>query len=137
VFECSIRDFFECQNVVEACWFGAFFTQFREVFECQKLRRVEFLMLELVFLCLSTQSVIFSSLRTSNKGARCCLTRRRLGATQPSSCFLLGFSLAKKSVPASRGDVISCHRPVLGFLSTARSPVSGVRSVGTNNWPLW
>ena len=36
MFECSIRDFFECQNVVEACWFGAFFTQFSLVFECQK-----------------------------------------------------------------------------------------------------
>jgi hypothetical protein len=35
VFECSIRDFFECQNIVEACWFEAFFTQFCEVFERQ------------------------------------------------------------------------------------------------------
>jgi hypothetical protein len=51
VFEYSIRDFFECQNVVEACWFGAFFTQFREAFECQKLRHTEFLMLESAFLC--------------------------------------------------------------------------------------
>ena len=25
VFEYSIRDFFECQNIVEACWFQAFF----------------------------------------------------------------------------------------------------------------
>jgi hypothetical protein len=33
VFEYSIRDFFECQNVVEACWFQAFFTQFREALE--------------------------------------------------------------------------------------------------------
>jgi hypothetical protein len=37
VFEYSIRDFFECLNIVEACWFGAFFTQFRGVFEWQKL----------------------------------------------------------------------------------------------------
>jgi hypothetical protein len=44
VFECSIRDFFECQNVVEACCFGAFFTQFCLVFECQKLRHAELLM---------------------------------------------------------------------------------------------
>jgi hypothetical protein len=35
VFEYSIRDFFEAQNVVEACWFRAFFTQFCGVFECQ------------------------------------------------------------------------------------------------------
>jgi hypothetical protein len=33
VFEYSIRDFFEPQNVVEACWFRAFFTQFWKVFE--------------------------------------------------------------------------------------------------------
>jgi hypothetical protein len=33
VFECSIRDFFEAQNVVEACWFQGFFTQFCEAFE--------------------------------------------------------------------------------------------------------
>jgi hypothetical protein len=32
-FEYSIRDFFEAQNVVEACWFQAFFTQFCEAFE--------------------------------------------------------------------------------------------------------
>jgi len=37
VFEYSIRDFFECQNNVEACWFGAFFTQFREAFEGEKV----------------------------------------------------------------------------------------------------
>ena len=37
VFEYSIRDFFECQNIVEACWFSAFFTQFCEVFECQNV----------------------------------------------------------------------------------------------------
>jgi hypothetical protein len=33
VFERSIRDFFECQNVVEACWFEALFTQFCLIFE--------------------------------------------------------------------------------------------------------
>jgi hypothetical protein len=43
VFEYSIRDFFECQNVVEACWSSAFFTQFREVFECQKFWVLSFL----------------------------------------------------------------------------------------------
>ena len=59
MFEYSIRDFFEPQNIVEACWFEAFFTQFCDVFECQKFRDVEFLMLELAFLCLSTLSVIF------------------------------------------------------------------------------
>jgi hypothetical protein len=46
VLEHSIRDFFEPQNVVEAYWFLAFFTQFWEVFERQKFRHVEFLMLE-------------------------------------------------------------------------------------------
>jgi len=66
VFECSIRDFFECQNVVEACWFSAFFTQFCMVFECGKFRYVEFLMLELTFLCLSAQSVIFLRLNLSS-----------------------------------------------------------------------
>jgi hypothetical protein len=64
VFECSIRDFFECQNIVEACWFEAFFTQFCLVFECQKFRHVEFLMLELAFLCLSAQSVRAKALVT-------------------------------------------------------------------------
>ena len=59
MFECSTRDFFECQNIVETCWFGAFFTQFRLVFECQKFRGAEFLMLELAFLCLSVQSVFY------------------------------------------------------------------------------
>ena len=63
MFECSIRDFFECQNVVEACWFSAFFTQFRLFFECQKLRHAEFLMSELASLCLSTQTVIFLRLK--------------------------------------------------------------------------
>ena len=58
-----MRDFFECQNVVEACWFEGFFTQFCEVFECQKFRHVEFLMLELASSCLSTQSVISLSLK--------------------------------------------------------------------------
>jgi hypothetical protein len=33
VFEYSSRDLFECQNVVEVCWFQVFFTQTREVFE--------------------------------------------------------------------------------------------------------
>jgi hypothetical protein len=66
VFECSIRDFFECQNVVEACWFGAFFTQFYEVFERQKIRHAEFLMSELAFPCLSTRCVI--SLRLNFDG---------------------------------------------------------------------
>jgi hypothetical protein len=33
VFEYSIRDFFEPQNVVEQCWFLAFFTQFSGAFE--------------------------------------------------------------------------------------------------------
>ena len=37
MFEYSIRDFFECQNIVEPCWFSAFFTQFCLVFECQNL----------------------------------------------------------------------------------------------------
>jgi len=37
VFEYSNRDFFECQNIVETCWFEAFFTKFREAFEGQKL----------------------------------------------------------------------------------------------------
>jgi hypothetical protein len=46
VFEYSIRDFFEPQNIVEACWLEAFFTQFREVFEGQKFLHVEFLVLE-------------------------------------------------------------------------------------------
>jgi hypothetical protein len=32
-FEYSNRDFFEPQNIVEACWFEAFFTQFHEAFE--------------------------------------------------------------------------------------------------------
>ena len=50
MFEYSIRDFFECQNVVEACWFSAFFTQFCLVFECQKFRHAEFLMSELASL---------------------------------------------------------------------------------------
>jgi hypothetical protein len=34
-FEYSMRDFFEPQNVVEACWFRCFFTQFHEAFECK------------------------------------------------------------------------------------------------------
>jgi hypothetical protein len=34
-FEYSIRDFSEPQNVVEACWFRAFFTQFHEASECK------------------------------------------------------------------------------------------------------
>ena len=37
MFEYSIRDFFECQNNVEPCWFEAFFTQFREAFEGQNV----------------------------------------------------------------------------------------------------
>jgi hypothetical protein len=41
VFEYSIRDFFECQNVVEAFWFGAFLSQFREVSECMEKSQVE------------------------------------------------------------------------------------------------
>jgi len=64
VFEYSIRDFFECQNVVEACWFEAFFTQFCEAFKRQKFRHAEFLMLESEALCLSTQSAISLSLNT-------------------------------------------------------------------------
>ena len=52
-FEHSNRDFFETQNVVEACWFRCFFTQFCGVFECMKFGRVEFLMLESASLCLS------------------------------------------------------------------------------------
>ena len=28
VFEYPMRDFFEAQNIVEACWFEVFFTQF-------------------------------------------------------------------------------------------------------------
>ena len=35
------------------------------------------------------------------------------------------------------GGVFSCRRLVVGLFSMARSPASGVRSVGTNNWPLW
>jgi len=66
VFEYSTRDFFECQNIVEACWFEGFSTQFCEVFECQKFRHAEFLMLELAFLCLGTQSVIFFGLNLAS-----------------------------------------------------------------------
>jgi len=56
---------------------------------------------------------------------------------QPLSCFLLVFLLTKKSVSTSQNDAISYHRPVPGLLSTAKSPASGVRSVGMNNCPLW
>jgi hypothetical protein len=45
VFEYSNGDFFECQNIVEQCWFSAFLTQFCLVFECQKFRCAEFLVL--------------------------------------------------------------------------------------------
>jgi hypothetical protein len=58
VFEYSSGDFFECQNIVEACCFQVFFTQFCLVFECQKFRHAGFLMLELALLCLSTQSEV-------------------------------------------------------------------------------
>jgi hypothetical protein len=57
VFEYSIRDFFEAQNIVEACWFQAFFTQFCEVFEGEKFGHVEFFMLVWECLCLSKTSV--------------------------------------------------------------------------------
>jgi len=66
VFEYSTRDFFEPQNIVEACWFEGFSTQFCEVFECQKFRHAEFLMLELASLCLSTQSVILLRLNLAS-----------------------------------------------------------------------
>jgi hypothetical protein len=36
VFEYSIRDFFECQNDVEVCWFHASVCSIRDFFEAQK-----------------------------------------------------------------------------------------------------
>jgi len=36
VFEYSIRDFFECQNIVEVCWFYASVCSICDFFEAQK-----------------------------------------------------------------------------------------------------
>ena len=99
MFEYSIRDFFECQNIVEACWFSAFFTQFCMVFECQKFRHAEFLMLELALWCLSTQSVIFFETRNivylSVAGVSCELSDGRLVFDCGFGCFDVFVSCAR------------------------------------------
>jgi hypothetical protein len=41
-FEYSIRDFFEPQNIVEACWLGTFLTQFRGVLSVKSLGMLSF-----------------------------------------------------------------------------------------------